>query len=546
MAVEQTLVEGVSDEIALSWRRSEMCGLSPTTCVDHPSVEEVNLFTPLLLGAIPVLQELENDLRGTKYSTLLVDRDCRVVRRWCDDPRAESGFDALNVTVGASLLEDNVGTNALGTAFAARRAVTVNGEEHFAESLRAFSCYGHPIRHPLTKRIEGVLDISVLAASANPLLRALISRAVREIELRLQEGSRVSERRLMLAFQSATAKASRAVVAVGGDDVVLSNRMARDLLSTADMTLLQVLVDEGEPSDDCSLTLQLESGADVQVDVERVVGAQHAAILRLSPARTPRRTSGAAPPKQGTAGAPQLITGAPGTGRTTRARELAAASGPPQIMRPAYALLEGGAEWARQFTAALSHGQGSVVVDGIDLLPDDLCGLVMEHLQIPGRPELIFTSGPVAGLTGRAAALAATAVTHDELVPLSARRQDIPTMANRMLVELDPERRLHFTPGLLQMLAKQPWPGNLHELRSVVSALVSSRSVGALTTAELPARYQHVPMTPDLSARDIAERDVIVGVLQAVAGNKVKAAERLAMSRTTLYARMRTLKITTY
>lgn len=537
----QSPATGVADEITTSWRRSTMSGLTPSTCV--PSVGEVDLGTPLLTGARPVMTELESDLRGTKYSTLLVDRDCRVVHRWCDDPRAEDGFDALDVKLGASLLEDSIGTNALGTAFAARRAVTVNGREHFAESLRAYSCYGHPIRNPLTRRFEGVLDISVLAPTANPLLRALISRAAREIELRLLEGSRVSDRHLMLAFQST--KTNKPVVAIRGDDIVLTNRQARDLFSAADIALLQILVND-VGNDHRSLRLQLESGADVVVDVERVVGADRGAIIRLATPKPARRAKATPFAPHAPSGAPHLVTGPPGTGRTSRARELAATRPSYKNLSPSLTSVEDGAEWARRFTTALSCDDGTVVIDGIDLLPDELIGFVLDRLSSPRHPELILTSGPLAGLSGRAAALAASAMTSEELVPLAARRHDIPSLAKHMLRELEPAGRLHLAPSLLHLLAQQPWPGNLHELRSVVGALAVSRSVGALTMTDLPARYQQSQQIVNLNARDMAERDVIIGVLHEVDGNKVKAAEKLCMSRTTLYARMRRLKITTF
>jgi transcriptional regulator of acetoin/glycerol metabolism len=41
-------------------------------------------------------------------------------------------------------------------------------------------------------------------------------------------------------------------------------------------------------------------------------------------------------------------------------------------------------------------------------------------------------------------------------------------------------------------------------------------------------------------------RDVIVATLRRCEGNKVKAARELGLSRTTLYARMKALRITTY
>lgn len=534
------------EDIALSWRRVSMSGLDPAA-VFETQAHDIDLRSSLLVGATPVLEELEDSLKGSNYSTLLVDRDCRVVRRWFDDPRIESGFDALNLTLGASLIEENVGTNALGTVMVTRQGIAINGPEHFAEALQGFSCYGHPIRHPLTKRIEGVLDITAILEKASPLLPPLISRAVRDIEQRLLDGSRTSEKSLLLAFQGAAGLRRRAILAIG-EDIVLSNHAANDLLSPSDVALLRALVEEPQRRDHHTLELTLEAGQAVSIEVSRVSGARRGALLRVDVvsgdrARAVRSRS---QNKLKEVGAPRMITGVPGSGRSTRARELAADHPPLKFMTPAAALLEGGAEWAAEFEQAMRRSKGTVCVDGIDLLPDKLLDMVIDWVERERRPDLIFTSGPVAGLAGRAATLAGMAMVRDELVPLAARRQDIPGLAAAMLKEVAPGRPVHLAPSLVQALAAQSWPGNLRELNAVVNHLAQQRSAGALTVADLPEHYRSTSPECRLTALDQAEHDVIVNALRAADGNKVRAAEKLGMSRTTLYARMRTLRITTY
>ena len=243
---------------------------------------DIDPNSSLLVGAGPVLDELEAALAGTGYSTILGDRECRVIRRWFDDPRTEASFDPLNIREGASVLEETIGTNALGTAFETHRAVTINGDEHFVEALRRFSCYGHPIRHPLTRRVEGVLDVSALAHAASPLLPALIARAVHDIEQRLLGGSRSSEKSLLAAFQQASGQRKRAVLAIG-EDIVMTNQAASDLLSPSDVALLRVLAEEPPHAGECALKLSLESGRSVTVTVTRVSGARRGALLRVEP-----------------------------------------------------------------------------------------------------------------------------------------------------------------------------------------------------------------------------------------------------------------------
>jgi sigma-54 dependent transcriptional regulator, acetoin dehydrogenase operon transcriptional activator AcoR len=226
-------------DIAASWRRASLAGVEHNGRYPRLVPCDIDRQSSLLVGAGPVLEQLEASLTGTGYSTILGDRECRIVRRWFDDPRTREGFDALNIREGASLLENTIGTNALGTVFETRRPVVIHGAEHFAEPLRPFSCYGHPIRHPLTRRIEGVLDISAMVETASPLLTPIIDRAVRDIEQRLLDGSRISEQGLLAAFQAASGR-KHAVLAIG-EDIVMCNQAASDLLSPSDIALLRVL-----------------------------------------------------------------------------------------------------------------------------------------------------------------------------------------------------------------------------------------------------------------------------------------------------------------
>ncbi|WP_447646249.1 GAF domain-containing protein [Nocardioides zeae] len=157
--------------IADSWRRAELAGLTPATAFDGLRYDAVDTTSALLVAAAPVLDNLNERLTGTGFTTLLVDRDGRVARRWSSDERAGRAFDSLGVAAGASLLEDRIGTNAPGTVLETRASIMVNADEHFAEPLRAVSCFGQPIVHPVTRRIEGVLDVSALMAAVNPSCR---------------------------------------------------------------------------------------------------------------------------------------------------------------------------------------------------------------------------------------------------------------------------------------------------------------------------------------------------------------------------------------
>ncbi|MBF6303264.1 Fis family transcriptional regulator, partial [Nocardia amamiensis] len=67
-------------------------------------------------------------------------------------------------------------------------------------------------------------------------------RAAEDIEQRLLDQAKASERALLAAFQSVS-RQRRAVAAVG-DDIVLTNKSALDLLSPADYAVLRMLTDD--------------------------------------------------------------------------------------------------------------------------------------------------------------------------------------------------------------------------------------------------------------------------------------------------------------
>lgn len=529
--------------IAESWRRASLAGVDPSSALDRLDYGDVDLSSPLLAAAVPVLEDLNARLEDTLFSTLLVDREGRVAQRWCGSHYLERAFDHLGLAVGACMLEEAVGTNAPGTVLETRTSISVNGAEHFAVPLKEFSCYGHPIFHPVTHRIEGVLDITSTAEAASPLLKPLVARAVSDIEQRLLDGSRVSERELLRAFQAASGR-RRPVVAVG-DDLVMSNQAALDLLGSIDVALLRMLAQDAGATA-LSREITLESGTRARVRVERVPRTRSGALLWVEPLARPRS------PRNRTIGVPGvvtsdpvLVTGAPGTGRTTYARRLAGHQRL-AVLTAASALLDGTATWSRDFASLVRAGQGTLCVDGIDLMPDNLLDLVDSHVATGAAPRLILISGPAEGLTGRAAALAARCTERTELAPLATRVTELPDLVAAMLHDLDPQHSLHLTSSALTALSAHPWPGNLRELRAVVEHAARSRGVGGITVDDLPEAYRTREPSRSLAPIERAERDAILGALRDHDGNKVRASAALGISRTTLYAKMRTLRITSY
>ncbi len=531
--------------IASSWRRVLRVGLDPRTIRENLAETEFDPRSSLLCAAAPVLSVLQDQLAGTGFCVMLADRDCKIVHRWFDERATEGLIDDLGVRPGSTLREERIGTNALGTAFELRRGAFVHGAEHFAEPFKRFSCYGQPIRHPLTKRIEGVLDVTKVGRAANPLLAPLVARAVADIEQSLLDGTRSSERHLLAAFQAASSNRQRPIAAIG-ENVAFSNKAALDLLEPSDYALMRVLMAEPISATTASTPLSLASGEVVTVERIRVAGAGTGTLFHIDRAGpTPGRPAAAPPVGARTAmrtGRPVLISGPAGSGRTTAARELARCQ-PLVFLTATAALLEGEPAWAAEFRTMLRVTNGTLCVEGIDLLPDRLLTLVIESLKTVDRAELILTAAPFDDLTGLARTLASLCVERIDLAPLRNRSTEIPDLAMKAVSRIRPDAQVRLAPGTIQALSAQPWPGNFHELTMVMTHAIAHRAVGDIAVADLPEAYRCPAPDKQLAGLERAERDAIVRALAECDGNKVKAAHALGVSRTTLYARIRSLRI---
>jgi transcriptional regulator of acetoin/glycerol metabolism len=538
---------GRRPEIELSWHRCRLAGVDPATAPRRLTAQEVDDGSAFLAAAGPVLDRLHEDLTDTGHVVMLTDRDCAIVHRWTDSRPAESTLDWLGAVPGAVLAEDVLGTNAPGTATETGRAIVVHGSEHFAEDLKQFSCYGLPVRHPLTRRIEGVLDVTSVAERADPLLAPLLRRAVSDIEERLLDAGRASERHLLHAYQAATARRGAAVVALD-DEVVVASRAALDLLSPEDYAALRVVVRDlvaGLGSRDAVAHLPLTSGREVSVHAQRVTGTDHGAVVLLRPAADriggPHGAgpTGHRPADIGTA--PVLVAGPTGSGRTTTARAVAGSAAP--SLDAVRALVLGPVRRAQALRDLLAAAEPVVVVENVDVLPADLLRLLVEHVSSGARPRLVLTSGPLEALPAAARPLAALCLDRHELRPLADRGTEMAEMAARALQDVAPGSTARLTPSVIEVLAGQPWPGGLHELQAVMRHVGRHRTVGDVVVADLPSSHRSATSGRSLSALERAERDAIVRTLQAHGGNKVRAAAELGVSRTTLYARMRSLRI---
>jgi transcriptional regulator with PAS, ATPase and Fis domain len=121
----------------------------------------------------------------------------------------------------------------------------------------------------------------------------------------------------------------------------------------------------------------------------------------------------------------------------------------------------------------------------------------------------------------------------------------------RTFVKVHGKSPCSLTLGYLSALAGYHWPGNVRELQNVIErGLVLSNGNGVLGIEDLPLELRGFATTDDVEegsfhrAVQNFKRELVRAALQRHAGNKVKAAQELQISRCYLHRLLNQLNLT--
>lgn len=549
------------DHIDLSWRRSASCGLTPKSARPGAPDPRASRSHRLAEAARPVMDDLDEVLKDTGAMLLLADREGRVIRSVRDNARISRMLLRRGVDDGATLTEDAVGNNGIGTALETRAGVFIHGEQHFAEVLRDFACYGHPIIDPLTRRLVGAVDLTGMSADASRMFAPFVRKIVADIEARYVDTARADDRELWHRFVERTRTSDTATCAFG-DEVVLASHSSLERLDARDLGRLRRLVDRDELGDSVELSvgtvgvLSSRVGRrghlldlvfpDQQHPAVPVLGSTRPASTAAMAASTPGRSAmpAASTPgsSSGATGRAHAVVGPSGSGRSTTARDIA---GPGALHVRLAEADSADTAWSGLAVPAL-RDQGDegrpLVLDDIDLLDDADLRRLAARLRSAGAALVVVTSreDPRAAVTEALDACGARTV----LRPLHERGAESAEIVARMVAELAAENGLgptvptaRFTDAVCAL----DLPNGLISLRSILSECLTGSGRRGSTTLDvdsLPSRARtgRPPRAGELAR---GEYDAIVAALAECDGVRSRAARRLGISRTTLYARMR-------
>ncbi len=519
---------------------------------------QVDLDSRLMRAATPVIDELGDYLADSRMSVLLADHESLIVARRVGLSAIGVALDQVLAVPGNTYLEEVAGTNALSTAFEVGHPITVRGEEHFLELLRGFACFAHPITHPVTKSLVGVLDVTGVTRESATLMPPLVARAVRDIEERLLTGSTIIHQRMLAALRARAGRTKGAVLVLT-DDLTLSNSAADGLVGDAMRHQIRQRVLDAQGSRCLQLLLSHPSGQPVRVVCTPVDGAPGATLCEVAPddgerRRVPRGAGAETNPVEvltarlatlARSRTAVLFHGEPGTGRTTAAGLLAGVKSMAVVdaarLTPDDLLCQLNRRVSETLGVSDAH---LVVVEDVSLLDDATARRVSRLLSVPGL-WFALTSSPLATLTAAQRSLVSLCPERVALRPLRDRRDEIRTI---VASEARSAGLVRVTAEALDALIRYDWPGNLTELHRLLSSAFMDESGGPtkrllVTSSDLPP---HVRMCSRrvLGKLEQAERDTIVSSLEDHGGNKLHTASDLGISRTTLYRRLKDLGIT--
>ncbi|AQT79112.1 siderophore-interacting protein [Mycolicibacterium litorale] len=550
----------VDSNVLNSWQRSRDLHVHPDR-VELPYVRDPDTDTPLTHAAAPVLRRIADDLSEQAVSVVLTSADGVVLDRIAADAQIERMLDDVRLARGYSYAEQFAGTNGIGTTLETGRPAFIQGSEHYVGTLGQLACAGSPIREPVTQRILGVIDLTCWATHADPLLFVLAKSAGSQIEDRLRTMNNETETALLDAYLKQSRRYPAGVLAIGGD-VVLMNRYLRQALDAADQT---VLLDHAAELTRSSFTstavANLPSGASVKLSAANriAVGVRSDSVVfhvsihfaeSIPDHRTqhiPRLAGRSSSFRRSCQQVERcyrdrewvVIEGEKGSGRTYLGQSVANFVTPERTIRTLhigdFATPE---DFVSTFESETDGADFAVIVANLDQLPDEVLDPLADIMATrAGRGWIAATTS-----TDRNSPLVDMLMlpffTHTVTVPaLRHRIEDLNDLVPMLLNEMS-RGEARMDGEAMRQLAKLPWPGNITQLRQVLTETLGRQRSGSIGVDKLPSECRSVTRRK-LTRLEAMERDAIVKSLSENDGNKAEAAQALGMSRATIYRKIK-------
>jgi sigma-54 dependent transcriptional regulator, acetoin dehydrogenase operon transcriptional activator AcoR len=558
----------VRDTILASWWRSLRSNVAADR-IDLSYVRDPDLDTPLIRSAAPVLRSLRENLDGQPISVILTDPAGVVLSRLTADHDLERYLDRVQLAPGFSYAEEFVGTNGIGTALEGGRPTHVFGHEHYAENLETLACAGVPIKHPISGKTIGAVDLTCWRKDADALLIALAKTAADQITQSVLASTGAPEYELLEEYLRACRRTAGIVLALNSDTVMM-NDYARHVLDPGDQVALLGSAGDALAAGHLGpIDVELPSGAKARMycrpmrgnSQRRRGGVVHVRMIEL----VDRQASDAGPqPRKflpGLVGSGRLwlrgcqqveaaytarewlaLEGERGVGKLALVRAMHRSHNPAGPFHVLDAADVSDTDWLHKARTELAEGTGSLVIRHVDRLSarrQHALWTALEQAHAAARQQELWVAvtlsqnPPSGDLAGLLQFFPRTV----KLPPLRHHVEDVHELVPFFLAKLNHFGPLSCSSEAMQLLLRSSWPGNAEQLWQVIRQVVHRRRAGTIQPGDLPPECWTVSRRL-LSPLESMERDAIVQSLLDHDGNKVRAAESLGMSRATIYRKI--------
>jgi transcriptional regulator of acetoin/glycerol metabolism len=561
----------VRETILASWQRSLQWHVAADR-IDLSYVRDPDLDTPLTRIALPMLQNLHESLQGEPVSVILTDAHGVALSRLTADRDLERHLDRVQLAPGFSYAEEFAGTNGIGTALESGQAAHVFGHEHYVEHLEDLACAAVPIRHPISGKAVGAVNLTSWRKDAGRLLIALAQSTARQVMQGLLNDSSAEEFELLREYLRTCRHVGGLVFALT-NDMVLMNDQARDTLDPGDQAALLAHAAEALTGDHATqVDVELPTGARARMNCRplggkgrRRLGSGVVHVKLIEPDSQVAVDDGAGwqarmfgPALVGSGplwlrGCRQVETacasgewlsleGEPGAGKLALLRAVYRRRNPAGAFHVLDATDASDHGWMVRLLGELLEGKGSLVIRHVDRLSTvrlQALWIALEQALATGRQEVLWVAvtlsqGPPGGDLAGLLKFFPSAV---ELPPLRHHIEDLRELVPFFLARLNPHGPPVCSPEAMHLLLRSNWPGNIEQLWHVLKRVVQHRRTGTISPADLPPECWSVSHRL-LSPLQSLERDAIVQTLLDHRGNKAKGAGSLGISRATIYRKI--------
>ena len=248
-----------------------------------------------------------------------------------------------------------------------------------------------------------------------------------------------------------------------------------------------------------------------------------------------------------TSDAPVLLTGEEGTGKKTLARALHAAS-PRHGGR--FVPLDCATVSAELLSLDVARG-GTLFLNHVERLPMLLQAKLLRMIEERETDARIVAACKtelrrfVEAGTFREDLARLLRTIPIEVPPLRARAEDVEPLAQHLLARIAARhgRELRLSPDAIRVLLRHTWPGNVRELEAAVEHGAVVAKGPTINPDDLSHEVTRSFDDPRFRATDHGELQTIRAALDTHHWNREATARSLGMSRTTLWRKMRELRL---